>query len=76
MFLIAERQDFETVLVQVGIKMVRYRNRIDLMAQCQELAEGKLYDLLSEVDIEASFRIGLMEGIEFRLIYCAHKAQN
>ncbi len=76
MFLITEGQDFETVFVEVGIKMVRYGNGIDLMAQSQELAEWKFYHLLSKVNIEASIRIGLKEGVEFRLINCAHKVQN
>jgi len=65
MILVAERQNFEAVFVEVGIEMIFYGNGIDLMAQCQELAEGKLYDFLSKIYIEASIRIGLQESIEF-----------
>lgn len=76
MILVAERQNFEAVLVEVGVEMIFYRNGIDRMAQCQELAEGEFYDLLSKINIEASIRIGLKESIEFGLIDYAHRAQN
>ena len=65
MLLIAEGQDFEAVFVEIRIKMGLYRYGIDLMPQPEELTKGKPYYLLSEIQIEASIRIGLIEYVEF-----------
>jgi hypothetical protein len=76
MIFVTEGQNFETMFVEVGIEVIFYGNGIDLMAQSQELAKGKLYGLLAEINIEASTRIGLIESVEFGLIDGTHKAQN
>lgn len=76
MIFVTEGQNFETMFVEVGIEVIFYGNGIDLMAQSQELAKGKLYDFLAEINIEASIRIGLIESVEFGLIDGTHKAQN
>lgn len=76
MIFVTEGQNFETMFVEVGIEVIFYGNGIDLMPQSQELAKGKLYDLLPKIDIEASIRIGLIECVEFGLINGTHKAQN
>jgi len=76
MIFITEGQNFETMFVMVGVEMSFYGNGIDLMPQSQKLAKGKLYDLLSKINIKASIRIGLIESVEFGLIDYAHKAQN
>lgn len=76
MILITEGQNFEAVFVEIGIEMCFDRNGIELMSQPQELAKGKLYDLLSKINVEASIRIGLIESVKFGLIDCPHKTQN